>query len=336
MNYHIINLTSEGEMAMSSHIEKREQTFKVRDTEITILADARIDDETNQIIFDRELDNEAINLAFEEYRSRNNIVDSNEIVDFRKKYDLSQRALAKLLGIGSATVARYEKGALPTDGLSNLLKQLSSDSSSFVAFFNRNKGNLSKDDEQKVTLVLKDMEQEIKADSVLNAYTLRNENTYANINDGFKKFDFNKFKNMVVFLIKNGKTLSKTRLNKLLFYSDFMFFSENSVSMSGATYIHDYYGPVPSDFDLLYTVLRDQNVIDSVPFEDGHGEMLLANVEFNDSYFSEQELMLLNTVSKKFKNYNAKKMTDYSHKEKAYKETESKGIISYKYAFELN
>lgn len=321
---------------MSSHIEKRSQTFKVRDTDITILADACVDDKTNEIIFDRQLDNEAINMAFERYRANNNIVGYKDIVDFRKKYNLSQRALARLLGIGSATVARYEKGALPTESLSNLLKEIMNDDGSFVGFFEKNKSNLSDDDKKKVESVLVDVRQKIKADSVLKAYILRNDNDKANVNDGFRKFDFNKFKNMVIYLISHGVKLSKTRLNKLLFYCDFIFFSENSVSMSGATYIHDHYGPVPSDFELLYTVLRDQNVIDSVPFSDGHGEMLSTDVEFDDSCFNKQELSTLDVVSRKFKDYNAKKITEYSHKEKAYRNTFSKSIISYKYAFDLN
>lgn len=327
---------SKGEIAMSSHIEKRNQLFKVRDTEITILADALVDDDTNEIIFDRQLDNDAINLAFEQYRSNNNIVSPKNIVDFRKKYNLSQRSLAKLLSIGSATIARYEKGALPSESLNNLLKQMMNNSGSFIEFFNQNKTNLSEDDKQKVESVLDGMKKKIKTDSILNAYMLRNENNQANVNDGFRKFNFNKFKNMVIYLIKNGATLSKTRLNKLLFYCDFIFFSENSVSISGATYIHDHYGPVPSDFELLYTALRDQNIIDSVPFSDGHGEELLTNEKFDDSYFSESELITLAAVSKKFTNYNAKKITEYSHKEKAYIETDSKSVISYEYAFKLN
>jgi len=166
---------------MSSHIEKRSQTFKVRDTDVTILADACVDDKTNEIVFDRQLDNEAINMAFEQYRTNNNIVGYKDIVEFRKKYNLSQRALAKLLGIGSATVARYEKGALPTDSLSNLLKEIMNDDGSFVSFFEKNKSNLSDDDKKKVESVLVDVKQKIKTNSVLKAYILRNDNNQANV-----------------------------------------------------------------------------------------------------------------------------------------------------------
>ena len=321
---------------MSSHIEQREQTFKVRDEQITVLANALIDDKTNEILFDRELDNKAINMAFDKFRDDNNIVSPEEIVSFRKKYKLSQRALSSLLGIGSATVARYEKGAIPSESISNLLKQLIDNDNNFTEFFNQNRDKLTDEDSKKVESVLAGMQDMLKTNLVLQAYLGRNDNLQANVNDGFQKFNFKKFENMVIYFIKNSYSLSKTRLNKLLFYSDFGYFKENTVSISGAPYIHDYYGPVPSDFDLLYTMLRDQNIIDFVPFSNGRGEELCTTKEVDKSVFSEDELALLDEVSNKFKDYNAKSITEYSHKEKAYRETDAKGNISYEYAFELN
>lgn len=229
-----------------------------------------------------------------------------------------------------------EKGALPSESINNLLKQIMNDEGLFAEFFEKNKSNLSEDENKKIESVLSNLSQKIKTDSVLKAYVLRNENSQANVNDGFRKFDFNKFKNMVIYLISNGRQISKTRLNKLLFYCDFTFFNENSISISGATYIHDHYGPVPSDFELLYTALYDQNVIDFVPFSDGHGEKMVTNKKFDSSYFSNQELTTIENISNRFRDYNAIKITEYSHKEPAYINTELKNIISYRYAFDLN
>jgi len=140
---------------MSSHIEKRNQLFKVRDTEITILANALVDDETNEIIFDRQLDNAAINLAFDQYRLNNNIVSSQDIINFRKKYKLSQRSLSILLNVSSATISRYEKGVLPSESINNLFKQIMSDDVSFMELFNQNKNNLLVEDKQKVESAFK-------------------------------------------------------------------------------------------------------------------------------------------------------------------------------------
>ena len=44
------------------------------------------------------------------------------IVKLRKSYGLSQQAFARLLGIGEATLNRYEKGAVPSKANANLLR----------------------------------------------------------------------------------------------------------------------------------------------------------------------------------------------------------------------
>lgn len=320
---------------MTTHIEKRKQTFKVRDENITVEADALIDNKTNKILFDLDLDNQAINLAFNIYRQKNNLISPVEMVAFRKKYQLSQRSLAKLLDVGSATIARYEKGVLPSESINNLLRKIKDDSSYFVSLFHQNKSKLSAKDQKRIEAAISKIDKQIKSDSLLNAYLFRNQNDQHTIEDGFSKFDLDKFTNMVLYFTQNNPKLSKTRLNKLLFYSDFRFFKENSVSISGTTYIHDYYGPVPSDFELLYTLLKDNDEIETKPFNDGHGEMFISAQEFNKNLFTNEELKVLKTVSDDFKDYNAKKITDYSHQEKAYQDTKMKAVIPYNYALDL-
>jgi len=321
---------------MNNHIEKRKQTFKVRDMDITVLVNSRIDDDTNKILFDYDLDNQAMNMAFAKYRKIKNMVNPEDIVSFRKKYNLSQRSLAALLGIGSANVARYEKGSLPTESISNLLQQLINDDEAFVSFFEVNASNLSNNDTDKVKTVLANMKNDLKFNLILKAYLLSNENDHPSIGDGFTKFNFNKFKNMVLYFIESSKNLSKTRLNKLLFYSDFTFFKQNTVSISGATYIHDHYGPVPNDFELLYSILENNGTIDYIPFSNGHGVELRTNQHVDANIFDADEMKMLKEVSDKFINFNARKITEYSHKEKAYYDTDSKEFISYEYAFDLN
>jgi len=41
------------------------------------------------------------------------IIDSFDIYKFRKKYDISQRELGRILGLGKMTICRYELGATP-------------------------------------------------------------------------------------------------------------------------------------------------------------------------------------------------------------------------------
>ena len=49
-------------------------------------------------------------------------ITAEEIQSIRKKYALSQRNFARVLGIGEASIARYETGQKPTEANANLIK----------------------------------------------------------------------------------------------------------------------------------------------------------------------------------------------------------------------
>ena len=47
---------------------------------------------------------------------------SRQIKEIRKRYGLSQQAFARLLGIGEASITRYESGIAPTNANANLIR----------------------------------------------------------------------------------------------------------------------------------------------------------------------------------------------------------------------
>lgn len=59
-----------------------------------------------------------------------NQITPQEIKRIRKKYGLSQKAFARLLGIGEASMARYENGKEPTRANANLIR--AADNPTFV------------------------------------------------------------------------------------------------------------------------------------------------------------------------------------------------------------
>ncbi len=65
------------------------------------------------------------------------------------------------------------------------------------------------------------------------------------------------------------------------------------------------------------------------------GEEFISVKEPDFSLFSDSELKILATVKEYFKDFTAKRITDYSHDEKAYKETAPGDKISYEYASDL-
>lgn len=320
---------------METYIKEALQKFEVKNQIIEVSSKFRFNSETDEIIFDRELDNIAINKAFDVYREQNNILSKEMIKEIRQKYTLSQRGFAKLLGWSPATVTRYEKGAIPSKVNSGILFNLSHSTELAKSLLSQHKQDFSTDEINQLENRIQELDSEIDTNDLIALIEKRFDSKPKSIESGYSKFSFEKLKQMIIYFISSMDHLSKTKLNKLLFYSDFGVFKENTVSMSGVVYIHDYYGPVPENADLIYSSLVETGTIEKMPFPNGKGERLLTGESFDKKYFNTEELMMLERVKNQFKEDRANEISEKSHQEIGYIETELKEIISYAYALNL-
>lgn len=155
---------------------------------------------------------------------------------------------------------------------------------------------------------------------------------------GYKKFDISKLFNAILYFCKEG--VLKTKLNKLLFYSDFKHFKEYSVSITGSRYAHLPDGPVPDNFELLFgTMMHEEKLIrveeETYDTADYVGEIFFSLKDPNLSAFTESELRVFFAVNDRFKGMGSKAIRDFSHEEKGYKDTENSKLISYAFAADL-
>jgi hypothetical protein len=153
---------------------------------------------------------------------------------------------------------------------------------------------------------------------------------------GYIRFDVHKlFQVMKFFCYKDH--VSKTKLNKLLFYADFKHYKDFGISISGVRYAHAYYGPVPDQFETWLVAISEwekQIVSEERIFGEYVGEVYTSG-EPDWSVFSTSELAVLAFVKHKFQNTSARQIQDFSHQEKAYQHTKDGEIISYQYAQDL-
>lgn len=111
----------------NTYIKDYTNTFIIRGKEITVTAPARFDSETNELIDDMKLDDQAVELAQAKFREKYHYVGPAELKELRKKWHLSQRNFAKVIGWSPSTIALYEAGEIPTAGNNRLLKILIKD-----------------------------------------------------------------------------------------------------------------------------------------------------------------------------------------------------------------
>ncbi len=106
---------------VDTHIEQYTETIKVKDEPVKITARGAFCNDCHHQLFNRDLDNEALLIAYQGYREKKNLLQPEEIKQIRTKYGLSQVAFAKLLGFGDKTIARYEGGSLQDEAPNSLI-----------------------------------------------------------------------------------------------------------------------------------------------------------------------------------------------------------------------
>ncbi|TVT28947.1 DUF4065 domain-containing protein [Salinicoccus cyprini] len=318
-----------------THTEIRSEVYNIRGKNIEIESEVRVCGVCNEAIYDEQLDSLNINNAFQVYREQNNIMSSEEIVELRRRYGLSQRGLATILGWGMATVGRYESGAIPSNSHHTMLLNLRNDIDFAHKLYNENKDKLKKLDLQRMHDRLEDEQKKSEERDTIALLSKKIKSDDDPVLHGYAEFDFNKLVGMVVYLTDKLDKVSKTKLMKLLFYSDFRNFRETGLSISGLTYRHLPYGPVPDHHYLILDALSEMEHVKLEPFADYEGEYLIPVGQPDLSSFDEDELEILDGVINDFKNMNATDISEYSHTEKAYTETEDKDYISYEFADSL-
>ena len=142
---------------------------------------------------------------------------------------------------------------------------------------------------------------------------------------------------MVLFFASKGTDLLKTKLMKLLNYSDMIFYKENSVSISGLKYVHLPYGPVPEKFNVLLGKLEEDKIAHVEVEFDGKYERhkVLPDEDDFNGILTNEEIAVLERVYNKFIGFGSVEISNYSHKEKGYSSTSQGEIIDYSYAADI-
>jgi uncharacterized phage-associated protein/DNA-binding transcriptional regulator YiaG len=310
-------------------VYKQKETYTFRKEEFEIVAHYFVDEDRGYEYTTTEIDELNVQQLYNKYRAKHKLPFVDDIKAIRAKYAISASKMSEILGFGANVYRNYENGEIPSESNARLI-QLIEDPSEFKKLLNLQKDNLKDEDYEKI---LKRIENQIPQ------YNNNFNKNARNIYNGFQRFDNERFANLVVFFSETMKPY-KTKLNKLLFYTDFCHFKKTGFSVSGATYRAIQFGPVPNDYDTLYQEVIKKEKVECVVSEDGdfisEQYLPIKNKTFDASLFSEDEIKTLNKVSQKFKGINAKKIKDISHEETAWIENEkSKGLISFDYAFDL-
>lgn len=315
---------------------KRERPVRVKKTDVLIEEALHVCTVCKNEFATEEQERANISRAYEAYRKRENLLSPAAIRSLRRRYGLSQGEFSLWLGWGEITVHRYENGALP-DAAHNELLCLLEDPQNAKKLLERNERNLPAPSvrilRDKIAEMMSSEGMEIILDDLGEVLSASKASQFT----GNRKFDLERFENLVLYVLDSLGRCYKTGLNKILWYIDFGAFRDLGTSLTGSQYLRWQYGPVPEGFEMLYAGMICNGLIkvDEKLKHDNPCEEFHSAIAPKTNLFTREELLVADAWIAALKSKSSGELKDISHREKAYTDTPHAKPISYHFAVDL-
>ena len=321
-------------------MNQEERKFNFRKEEFLITYHYYKCEDTDEVFTTDKLDELNTNQVYNQYREKYGVPFPDEIKEMRERYGLSARKMSEVLGLGINGYRQYEQGEMPTVANGRLLLA-AQDPKEFLTFLDASKNVLEARNYEKIRkriVNLIEQEEDNQWEKLVEGKIFYCSHPCAH--SGYRKPNSDKAGQVINYFSDKIDLLYKTKLNKLLFYADFLHYQWTGYSITGNTYRAIKMGPVPTEFEKLYEKLADENVIsrEFKAFNNGHyGEYFRGLTGYDENAFRKSELAVLEKIIETFGEQTSQALIERSHQEKAWQDChKDKEVISYlKYAFEL-
>jgi len=295
----------------------------------------RSHEEDNEFVSAKVLDSNLLKVR-DAYRLAHDLLTSSEISEIRSYYGLTQSEFAAMLGWGEVTVTRYESKTVQDETYDSIMRMVYENSMLALEYLDKHRDRFSNKRYNEIRSNVKaklDVSSRIylKMQEIKSIYT-----KYEEVSDynGYKILDIEKLANVMGFFANEVSYLYKVKMMKLLWYADSIYYRRYGHSMTGLVYEHMTYGALPIGFNEILSVPTIE-VIEEMIYED-ISYRIVPKIKVHEGVFSRDELDVLELVANKFKDYRAKQIVNYMHKEKAYMDTEDHELIPFSLARDLN
>ena len=276
-----------------------------------------------------EQDELTLNDLYSQYRIKHGIPFPDEIHRIRTNYSLSYAQIGRILGFGANQYAKYENGQLPSDSNGRMIGAVRY-KTVMLKLVENLKDLFEADDYEKIhRRVAESREESMDTDVDRIIY----EGTQRSIYNGFGEFNHRKVEEMVRYFVSLGPSFP-TKLNKEMFYADFLHYRKYGQSISGLRYQAIHYGPVPVHYSTIYD--RVPGLIRESIFRDGMESISFTCDACDLSVFNEKERGTLKEVARVLQPLTVKEIVSRSHEEPAWQaHYQDREIIPYSEAYQL-
>jgi len=292
--------------------------FTYKSKTLNIESFQRICSNCGNQVYDFELDNQTSMNAIREYNKQYGII-GQEIASFRRNLNLSQSSFAKILGLAKKTLVSYENSfAIPNDHYTQLLRAVMKNPKILPELAQFSASEFSAKEKMKIS--------EIDTDDCIESI-----NEY----NGYTEPKKQKLIQSILFFMQKG--IGMTKLNKALFYTDFSCYAKYAYSVTGNIYQRYNHGPFNQHlYSIVKTLETEKYIISDKLNPDIHDHYTYQTIiEPKLDIFEPDEIEILKRVYQYISSTSYTQVSEDSHLENAWTDTEQGQPISYEYALSL-
>ncbi len=237
----------------------------------------------------------------------------------RQKHNISQEFLAKKIDVSRPTYIQIEKGER---------KMLVEEAQKLALFFGLSLENF--------LIGKENVEPKVKLEKFIKKTKAKKSKQEMRISVPQQKVE--KFKEVLLYILERigaRPNIGEAVVCKLMYFIDFDYYEKFEEQLIGARYIKNYFGPTPVAFPKIIAQMEQNGDLTHVTkkyFQHDQKKYLPLR-SANLSNFSAQEKELIDWEIERFKDFNATKMRDYSHKDVPWIGANDLQMINYEAVF---
>ena len=251
-----------------------------------------------------------------QYRAKYGIPYTDEIIAVRQRYGISAAKMSLILGIGVNQYRLYEQGEVPSVSNGRMIRSIMNPKV-MLEMVESSKNELYVSEYEKIISKVQTIIASSEVYKREQYETKRIFNTSRGADNGYAQLSLNRLKNIMLYILNRCDEVWCTKMNKLLFYTDFMSYRERGMAMTGLSYRAIDFGPVPERWDRVYSEFPEvrqelRQVGDFV------GSVLIASAEADNTMFTDAELKVLDAICTHFGKITSREISRISHDEEAW------------------
>ena len=275
------------------------------------------DDETGEQFTTTESDTACYEQVTNQYRAKYGVPYTDEIISLRERYGLSATKMSTILGFGGNQYRLYEMGEVPNESNGKMIRGAMNPR----VFLDLVRSSRNKLTEREYTKILARGEEVLHhshawhdEEHAVNRLFL----TSRGVENGFAPQSTTRLKNLLLYVLRQMGDTLQTKMNKVLFYIDFLSYRDRGMAISGLAYNAIDFGPVPQRWDRVFSAFDEVEPQPRSVFGQ-ESIALTTGKEADTSCFSDKELAIIDTVCAKMKDLSAHDISALSHAEPAWR-----------------